>query len=309
MKANIALLHHDLEWTELTLVEALRERSINVDLFDVRKAQADVLVAYDMVLNRVYASVANRDYPSIHTTLRLVFELTAMGVSCVNSAAAARADYDKYYAYERMRDSDVMTPDSRLLSMDSEESVTEDLIHYGSLFGYPFILKRNTGGRGKGLHKVHGPQKVREIAHELAGRGYGGAWIVQRYIKNVRGHDCRISIVAGQVMHAYGRSLIKESTEDHEPWLASRSRGSSCFAYSPKPDEVALAVAATAAIGADINEVDMTFAAAGPVIIENNPTPQYISELDGERFPRFVDGICGIIAALSQARAVEGVPQ
>jgi hypothetical protein len=53
----------------------------------------------------------------------------------------------------------------------------------------------------------------------------------------------------------------------------------------------------------------MTFAAAGPVIIENNPTPQYISELDGERFPRFVDGICGIIAALSQARAVEGVPQ
>ncbi len=63
-------------------------------------------------------------------------------------------------------------------------------------------------------------------------------------------------------------------------WLASTSNGSEKFKYEPSPLEIETARRATAAIGALYNEVDITFSAQGPVIIENNPTPNYVQGED-----------------------------
>ena len=55
---------------------------------------------YDLVLNRVYASVANRNSRDVETTLELMRSLESRGVLCLNSYSSCRADYSKAFACE-----------------------------------------------------------------------------------------------------------------------------------------------------------------------------------------------------------------
>lgn len=59
-----------------------------------------------------------------------------------------------------------------------------------------------------------------------------------------------------------------------------------------------MARAATTAIGADCNDVDMAFGAAGPMIIENNPTPQLMQGVTGHHVPLVCDALAGVLDSI-----------
>ena len=69
---KVAILHHDLEPSEKKIKEFLIEKKLYVELIDIRKVKLTNFQDFDLVLNRVYASVANRDFPSIIKTLELL---------------------------------------------------------------------------------------------------------------------------------------------------------------------------------------------------------------------------------------------
>ncbi|MFH1972733.1 MAG: hypothetical protein ABIJ18_04630 [archaeon] len=271
---RIAILHQDLEWAEEELQRQFQSRDVQTNLYDVRKTLVSDLVDYDLVLNRVYASVANRNWRDNLTTLELLQSLENQGIPCLNSLQTTRVDYSKSYSAEVMRDAGILTPRTMLLNGEDKESALE----FGLRLGYPLIVKRDMGGRGKDLVRVNNETELKQTLDHMLSPEYRAQYdagiAIQEFLHSVGNHDCRIAIINGKLAFAYTRTLIPAGSTN-DSWLASVSRGSEMFDYDPKPEEVAVALKATKSIGALFNEVDMAFTEDGIAIIENNPTPNY----------------------------------
>lgn len=284
---RIALLHHDLEKSEEMMAADLRSAGIVTDMFDIRSVELPQLDSHSLVLNRVYASVATRDLDSLSHCQVLVKGIEERGQKCINGYNATRADYDKYYSYELLKKAGVPTPPTELLAVDDFHSIQRVLLDFASLHGFPFILKRNSSGRGVGLYKVDEVDQIDGVIHQLMNdEAYTGKWVVQAFVKSVRPYDWRPYIVCGKVACSATRSLIKTSEDDAYPWLGSVARGSHWGDVPPTPEEAEVALRAALAIGAEINTPDIVFGENGPVIIENNPTPRFF-ETEGKPDDRY----------------------
>ena len=289
---SIVILHHDLEPTEKRLEELFKDREIDVNMFDVRDVDISDFVDADLVLNRVYASVANRDYASIDRTLNLIQKLEEQGLNCLNSYMTSLFDYNKFESYIAMKNSGIKTPETRFVQNQTNISDLFEDISYE--FTFPIIIKRNTGGRGKDISKVFSRDEFFEDLDKKFNLAYQekymGDFIIQEFINSSRDYDCRIGIIDGEFVFSYKRSLISKK-EGEIPWLASVSNGSIEGEYEAQEKEIILALNATKSIGARFNELDVMFTENGPCIIENNPTPNYITtEIeDQKRMELFID--------------------
>ena len=268
---KVAILHQDLEWVEEKMQKLFQERGAQATLHDVRTATVEDIAGSDLVMNRVYASVANRDYRDNLSTLSLLAALEAHGIPCLNSYATTQSDYSKAHAAHLLQQAGVETPATRKV-------VHVDEITGARAFareqGYPIIVKPDMGGRGKGVQKVTNEAAlVSALEQGLTDAGYGAGYIVQEFIPSVRDIDCRIAIIDGGFAFSYSRTLTSRNGET--PWFASTSKGSQEGPYTPTQEEIAIARRASTAIGSLFNEMDICFADRGPVIIENNPTPNY----------------------------------
>ncbi len=206
---NVLLLHHDLEWTEERLIELRPNDRLRITPRDIRQVDMEDIRQDHVLLNRVYASVANRDFASVERALRLCEAAAAAGVRCVNSVVGCRADYDKRFAAARLRDAGVATPETLPVDFGREE-VADQIRAAMDRFAGPVVFKRNTGGRALDVFLVARSDQVRAAAeHARRQRGdYPGEWIIQEYAENVRGFDCRVAIVRGRPVFAYGRTLV-----------------------------------------------------------------------------------------------------
>ncbi|MFA6255527.1 MAG: hypothetical protein WC675_05950 [Patescibacteria group bacterium] len=289
---KIYILHHDLEPAEEAMKELFASKNIDTELIDIRDAKLACFKGSCLVLNRVYASVANRDYPSILKTLNLLKELEANNYYCLNSYKTSLFDYDKFESFKVMKDDGVYTPETFFI--DNLDGVNSFLGSTAGSFGPPFIVKRNTGGRGKDVSKVNSLDglylDLEDKFNRAEKEGYRGGFIVQEFVKPER--DCRIGIIDGSFAFSYKRTLISKS-EDDSPWLCSVCSGSEEHEYDANEDEIRTALKASRSIGADFNELDLIHTDKGPCVIENNPTPGYLisDTRDKERMERFVEAI------------------
>ena len=290
---EVAIVHHDLEETEKKLAELLKDQGVKVRLVDIREAKINDFLKSDLVLNRVYASVANRDYSSIRKVLVLSKWLEKIGIKCLNSYQTSLFDYNKFEAYKIMKENDIPTPETIFIKdLEEVENSIEACIE---IFPFPMVIKRNAGGRGKDISKVESKEELKkelknkfEIAKQ---EKYEGGFIVQELLKPSREYDSRIGITAGDFCFSYKRSLV--SLDEKEAWIASTSNGSMEDDYEASLEERELAAKASKLIGAEYNELDIYFTENGPSIIEHNPTPNYfVDDVDDlERMQKFVDFI------------------
>ncbi len=295
---KIAILHQDLEWAEEEFQRQFKDRGIKADLYDVRDLIDDSLPLptvhsdprrmglickdvqalrdYGLVLNRVYASVANRNWQDNMRALMMLGSLEALGMTCLNSLHTTLSDYSKSYASETMHEAGVLNPRS-LLVTDLDE-YDKAVIPFVAEVGYPLVVKRDMGGRGKDLARVNDEGELEHVLQHMLSptykRSYDAGLVVQQFLHSVRDHDCRIAIVDGEFAFSYKRTLISSGSSD-DIWLASVARGSEMTEYTPEADDIEVARKATEAIGAMFNEVDITYTSDGPAIIENNPSPSY----------------------------------
>jgi len=285
---KVGILHHDLEWAEKEIGRLLGEDGFEVVYIDVRGSDCDELFDCDCVLNRIYASVGNRDCKSNVKVLELLEKLEKRGIYCLNSYFATLNDYSKYKSSEIMNKDGISNP--RTVFVRSVEEDKDSILKFAKDEGYPLIIKRDMGGRGKDVLKVDDEAELFSSLKKVFAEadGYNQGFVVQSFARSVRDYDCRIAIVDGEFAFSFRRSLIGASEGD-ELWLASVSRGSKKEAYSPSEEEIELAKKATGAINAVFNEVDVTFTVDGPMIIENNPTPNYVEGQDEEKIKGAVD--------------------
>lgn len=290
---KVAILHHDLEPTEKKLYELLLERGVDVNLLDVRKVKIEDFSDVDLVLNRVYASVANRDYSGVEKVLELLKQLEENGVVCLNSCRTSLFDYSKFDSYKLMKENGVPTPDSLFIRDFSEIGViVKEAV---GKFSFPMIIKRDTGGRGKDICRVNDQKELNSklvTKFDLAKKEkYCGGFIVQEFLVASERYDCRIGIIDGSFGFSYKRSLICSNSED--VWLASTSNGSVEQNYAVGEEVKEIALKASKLIGAEYNEIDMYFTDSGPVVVEHNPTPNYFIDDKDDlfRMEKFVDAI------------------
>lgn len=274
---KVGILHQDLEWAEKEFNKVFKKMGLESNLYDVRKTNIDELSKNDFILNRVYASVANRDCKSNVYTLNLLNELKNKKIPCINSYLTTSADYSKKKSSEIMKKNQILNPETYKINSLKE---TNNAVDFADKYGFPIILKRDMGGRGKDVKFIENKKEFKKTLEKVFSNEdqYNQGYVVQEFLKNNRGYDCRIAIIDGEFGFSFSRSLI--SLNGEEPWLASTSNGSKKEKYSPSKEEIGLAIKATKSIGAIFNEVDMTFTDKGPAIIENNPTPNYVKGED-----------------------------
>ncbi len=219
---------------------------------------------YNIWMNRIYPSEASESV--INKGLNVVSWLSKENCNTINPLTACAADYDKFFAFECMKQFGVPTP--RTEKITSERGAK----YYVAEFSFPLIVKRNTGGKGIGVQKIDNLKKLEEVLNDK--EILYGKYLIQEFIKPSRNHDIRVGVIDGKPLISYGRTLVSKNG-DGKSWMGSCNHGSKIIPYDALEEERNLAVLASKAIGANLNEVDIQITKNGPVVIENNPTPGY----------------------------------
>ncbi|GEM_PF-1407218 len=276
---KVAILHEELEWSEREFKRTLESKGTEPELFDVRTTDYDDLKKYDLVINRVYASVANRNYSALLKTLDLLSKLEERGVECINSLETSKADYSKKYAIEKRKENGLEVPKTEfLLNLTQAIDFAEEL-------GYPVIIKRDSGGRGKDVQRIDNEEQLRSYVEKIAisDNQYvasGGRYIIQEFLEPAKKNDARVGVLNGSILLSFRRTLVR-TEENGQKWLASVSNGSRIIPYEKTPEDIKkVAIEGSKAIDAVYNAVDIALTERGPVIIEDNPTPNFINDPD-----------------------------
>lgn len=272
---KIAVLHQDLEWAEETMKRYLVQNGHDAVLVDFRDANIADLTCFDVVFNRVYASVANRNWQDNLSILDLLGHLEAAGVKCVNSQKTTQADYDKWMSAKIMQEMGVPTLATALINNMQGYTDQSRMI---SKWGFPLVIKRNMGGRAVDIYKANNDLELQSWLDKVFSADYlehyAGGMIIQPYLPSVKPYDIRIAMVDGHFAYSYTRSLIPMRPGE-EAWVGSGEWGSVLTEYTPSAEEIDISRRASSSIGAIVNEVDLLETDNGFVVIENNPTPGF----------------------------------
>lgn len=125
---------------------------------------------------------------------------------------------------------------------------------------YPFVLKECFGSFGAQVYLINNRQEAEDRLIRLAGKPL----LAQKYISASKGRDVRIQVVGGQVVTA----MLRYNDKD---FRANITNGGSMKAYSPTPEQKALAVRACELLHLDFAGVDLLFGEnRHPVLCEVN---------------------------------------
>lgn len=290
---KIGILHHDIEPAELKFKEMFQQEGCLIDFLDIREVSKEKLLNYDFIFNRVYSSVASRDFKILKKTLFLLKFLERKGIKCVNSLKASIADYSKFELYKFLSEKGIPTPPT--IFIGSRKSIKKCSESAVKEFGFPIVVKRNCGGKSYEVNRVHSLDELKTSLNKMFDlaeeQGYGAGFILQKFMKSIRDHDCRVGVIEGQFAFSYARSYISKNSEDK--WMSSTSGGSYEFPYAATTPEIEISINANLAVDSSFSESDIILTEEGPYIIEVNPTPGYFVDSidDLERMKIFVEKI------------------
>lgn len=275
MKQKIAILHHDIEPPEIKFKEIFENKGFGVDLIDIRKTSKRELLDYSLIMNRVYSSVASRDFKMLRKTENLLKNLEKEGKTCINSSKVSSIDYSKFKMFKELSRLGIPTP--KTLFVKSSERIQEVSEKAVRKLGLPIVIKRDCGGKSYDVSKVNSLNELvtslRDKFEVSKEQNYAGGFILQKFIVSNRDHDCRVGFVEGEFAFSYGRSFV--SRDSDEKWIASTSGGSMEFDYSAGADEINVARMANLGLNISFSESDVIMTNDGPCIIEVNISPGY----------------------------------
>ncbi|WP_319418049.1 ATP-grasp domain-containing protein [Virgibacillus necropolis] len=193
----------------------------------------------------------------------LANQLEQMGIRVYNSSDAIRVSDDKILTYQALSSQNLPIPKTVIApkvftnDTDVDYAVCQQAIH---TLGLPLIMKEAFGSFGEQVYLVHTEVELEKKAKSLQGK----AFIFQEFIVSSYGRDMRLHVVGDEVVAA----MVRTASDD---FRANVTAGGTMQAYQPTDKEIAIAVAATKAIGADFAGVDLLFGTDGnPIICEIN---------------------------------------
>lgn len=216
--------------------------------------------------------------------------LETVGCTVVNSFASVDVCGDKWRTSAALVRSGVPTPRTALaLTPEGGVEALREL-------GYPAVLKPKCGSWGRGVALLKDEETAR-IALELSTSRLSPEAQVVYLQKAVPkpGRDIRVVVVGGRALGAvYRRS---------EEWRTNVARGAAVEPCPLSPGLAHVAVAAAAAVGAEIAGVDMVEDADGaPTVLEVNGRTEFAG------FQRALEGRVDVTASIVDHLLTKEVP-
>jgi RimK family alpha-L-glutamate ligase len=255
--------------TNSRLSEAARDLGIEFELVDGVAASAALVDGELRPLgidtehelpDAVLARVGNWRPESLLAVLEAV---VACGVATPNPPAAIRIGRDHWATATTLTRADLPVPPT-LAGADPEALAAATVRH----LGLPAVVKQRRSRMGVGVIRCATRDHLEAVLDSLW--RVGDEIVVQRWLAGGE-HSLRLVVVGGAVVAAARFSAAAGE------WRSNAARGGTAEAHDPSPDEKKLAVAAAAALGLGHCGVDMVRTENGPVILEINPTPGFLS--------------------------------
>jgi RimK family alpha-L-glutamate ligase len=184
--------------------------------------------------------------------------LADQGVRCVNRPRAIERTIDKSWASAVLSRAGVPTPPTIACER------YEDAMQAFERLGGDVVVKPLFGAMGNGIVRV----EDRDVAHRVfrALELERAVYYVQRTIVPAGRRDLRLLVVAGEIAGAMERAT--------DSWRANIARGARPRPVAPSEDELGLALAAAAAVEADVAGVDLLVGSDGEAfVLEVNGIP------------------------------------
>jgi tetrahydromethanopterin:alpha-L-glutamate ligase len=205
-------------------------------------------------------TIAGGSFETVTLRLGILHALRELGVLVWNDARAVERCVDKSMTSFALARHEIPTPDTwAVQSLDAARAIVEREYRRG-----PLVLKPLFGSQGRGLRLIQTPDELPEPA------AVAGIYYLQRFIGVERDgfHDFRLLVSRGRVVAA----MMRHSKE----WITNIKRGGRPVTVAANDEMKALAVRATAAVGADFAGVDILYGAdERPVVLEVNSMPAW----------------------------------
>jgi RimK family alpha-L-glutamate ligase len=215
--------------------------------------------------------VSAGSFEQVTLRLGLLHALSALGVPVYNDARAIERCVDKSMTSFLVAGAGLPTPPCWVT--ESPEQARE-IVSAEARPGAPLVLKPLFGSQGRGLQLIDNAATL-PPPEEVA-----GVYYLQRYVEaeGEGWRDTRILVAGGRAVAAMLRHGVK--------WVTNAFQGARCEALTVAGEPAALAVAATAAVGAGYAGVDVIRARDGRHrVLEVNSMPawqalQRVNEFD-----------------------------
>jgi RimK family alpha-L-glutamate ligase len=242
---------------EVLAIPATRLRSQIDDHGDVRVLGPDgaVLDSLDLVIVR---GLPRGSLEQVIFRMDALHVLAEQGVRCVNPPRALERTIDKSWASAVLALAGVPTPPTIVCER------YEDAMEAFEELGGDVVVKPLFGAIGNGIARL----EDRDVAHRVfrALELERTVYYVQRIVFPAGRRDLRVLVVAGEVGGAMERAT--------DAWRANVARGARPRAVTLGDGERDLALAAAAAVGADVAGVDLLIGPDGEaVVVEVNGIP------------------------------------
>ncbi len=259
--------------------------SRNKQLYSTRRLREAILARGHEVLVidplRCYMNIAS-ETPTVHFNGRPLDDLDAVipriGASITFYGAAVVRQFELMGVYALNRSLGISRARDKLRSMQllsrrgiglpvtgfaSSPDDTDDLLDL--VGGAPVVLKLLQGTQGKGVVLA----ETRKAAESVidAFRGLSAHFLVQEFVKEVRGSDIRCFVVGDKVV----ASMRRQAPEGE--FRSNLHRGGIAEAVKITPQERATAVRAAKIVGLRVSGVDILRSERGPLVIEVNASP------------------------------------
>jgi RimK family alpha-L-glutamate ligase len=184
--------------------------------------------------------------------------LAALGVHCVNNPRALERTIDKSWAGAVLAGAGLPTPPT--LVCERFEAAMQAFERLGG----DVVVKPLFGAMGNGIVRVEDCDVAHRVFRALELER--AVYYVQRTVAPVGRRDLRVLIVAGEIAGAMERAT--------DSWRANVARGARPRATELSEAERGLALAAAAAVEADVAGVDLLVAPGGEIhVVEVNGIP------------------------------------
>jgi [lysine-biosynthesis-protein LysW]--L-2-aminoadipate ligase len=236
--AVIAIIAHRAGDTNGALVDAWRDLGIDARLV-APEAAPDLLGPGDTALLRLDVS---QELDGIEPGLDFVPELRLLGVRILNNPWALIGAHDKLETVHRLAEAGL--PHPRTTHVVRPDADVETRV--------PVVVKPRHGSWGRDVRRCASEESLRACLRTVEGRSWfrtHGA-LVQELVQPVR-HDLRLIVAGAEVVGAAERRPRRGE------WRTNVSLGGALADAVPDGDARRLALAAAAAVGADLVGIDL----------------------------------------------------
>ena len=257
---KIGFLHSLIRKEEKLLIEAFKQRGVELVMLDDRKLIFDLesTLEVDVVLERCI------NHSRAMHGLRL---LESSGIRCINTSEVSRVCGDKILSSLALKEAGVPQPPLRIAFTEKSALVAIEEL------GYPVVLKPAVGSWGRLLSKVNDREAAESLLEHKAilGSYHHSIFYIQKYVEK-QGRDIRSFVVGDECIAAIYR------TSPH--WITNTARGA-VASGCPVTDEIrTVSLAAANAVGGGVLAVDLFETADGVLVNEVNYTMEFRNSID-----------------------------